>query len=218
MYYTGLFLVLSTKATNIHNVKNNKQTKKLYFSIKSTVCVTSTHTHTHINSQGWWCSPACGACWIAWGSPSGCWVGLQPGPSAPCSNWAGGSTEAAWTGLWGFPQWSRHICDRAKDSNKLGHVVLTVMVSKSWWGFLHYLALVSATLRRLGSLRKPMPWCSLALTQERMMKSFSLPWKASTLAISTSCTKYEDILGWGVLYFIPTLNTSAWNSLVLCPA
>lgn len=38
-----------------------------------------------------------------------------------------------------------------------------------------YLALVSATLRRLGSLRKPMPWCSLALTQDRMMKSFSLP-------------------------------------------
>lgn len=38
-----------------------------------------------------------------------------------------------------------------------------------------HLALVSATLRRLGSLRKPMPWCSLALTQDRMMKSFSLP-------------------------------------------
>lgn len=38
-----------------------------------------------------------------------------------------------------------------------------------------YLALVSATLRRLGSLRKPIPWCSLALTQDRMMKSFSLP-------------------------------------------
>lgn len=52
---------------------------------------------------------------------------------------------------------------------------------------LPYLALVRATLRRRGSFRKPMPWCSLALTQDRIMKSFSLPWKASTLAISTSC-------------------------------
>lgn len=49
-----------------------------------------------------------------------------------------------------------------------------------------YLALVRATLRRLGSFRNPIPWCSLARTQERMMKSFSRPWKASTLAISTS--------------------------------
>lgn len=32
-----------------------------------------------------------------------------------------------------------------------------------------------------------MPWCSLARTQDRMMKSFSRPWNASTLAISTSC-------------------------------
>lgn len=48
-----------------------------------------------------------------------------------------------------------------------------------------HLALVSATLRRRGSFRKPMPWCSFARTQDRMMKSFSLPWKASTLAIST---------------------------------
>lgn len=54
-----------------------------------------------------------------------------------------------------------------------------------------HLALVSATLRRRGSLRKPMPWCSLALTHDRMMKSFSRPWKASTLAISTSFTKTE---------------------------
>jgi len=49
-----------------------------------------------------------------------------------------------------------------------------------------YLARVSATLRRRGSLRKPMPWCSLARTQDRMIRSFSRPWKASTLAISTS--------------------------------
>ncbi|TNN77048.1 hypothetical protein EYF80_012686 [Liparis tanakae] len=56
-----------------------------------------------------------------------------------------------------------------------------------------YLALVSATLRRLGSLRKPMPWCSLALTQDRMMKSFSRPWKASTLAISTSYRKKSNM-------------------------
>lgn len=49
-----------------------------------------------------------------------------------------------------------------------------------------HLALVSATLRRRGSLRKPMPWCSLALTHDNMMKSFSRPWNASTLAISTS--------------------------------
>lgn len=48
-----------------------------------------------------------------------------------------------------------------------------------------YLALVSATLRRRGSFRKPMPWCSLARTHDRMIKSFSRPWKASTLAIST---------------------------------
>ena len=49
-----------------------------------------------------------------------------------------------------------------------------------------YLARVRATLRRRASFRNPMPWCSLALTQERMMKSFSLPWKASTLATSSS--------------------------------
>ena len=48
------------------------------------------------------------------------------------------------------------------------------------------LYLVSATLRRLGSLRNPMPWCSLALTQDMMMKSFSRPWKASTDATSIS--------------------------------
>lgn len=51
---------------------------------------------------------------------------------------------------------------------------------------LPYLALVRATLRRLGSFRNPIPWCSLALTQDRIIKSFSRPWKASTLAISTS--------------------------------
>lgn len=50
-----------------------------------------------------------------------------------------------------------------------------------------HLALVRATFSRRGSFRNPMPWCSLALTQERMMKSFSRPWNASTLAISTSC-------------------------------
>ena len=49
-----------------------------------------------------------------------------------------------------------------------------------------YRALVKATLSRLGSFKNPMPWCSLARTQERMIKSFSRPWNASTLAISTS--------------------------------
>lgn len=49
-----------------------------------------------------------------------------------------------------------------------------------------YFARVKATFRRLGSFRKPIPWCSLERTQERMMKSFSLPWKASTLATSIS--------------------------------
>lgn len=59
-----------------------------------------------------------------------------------------------------------------------------------WWtDGVFYLALVSATLRRRGSFRKPMPWCSLARTHDRMMKSFSLPWKASTLAISTCWNK-----------------------------
>ena len=48
------------------------------------------------------------------------------------------------------------------------------------------LARVRATLRRRGSLRKPIPWCSLARTQLRMMKSFSRPWNASTLATSSS--------------------------------
>ena len=48
-----------------------------------------------------------------------------------------------------------------------------------------YLARVRATLRRRASFRNPMPWCLLALTQERM-KSFSLPWKTSTLATSSS--------------------------------
>lgn len=55
----------------------------------------------------------------------------------------------------------------------------------------HYLALVRATFSLRGSLRKPMPWCSLALTQDRIMKSFSRPWKASTLAISTSFSRRD---------------------------
>ena len=50
-----------------------------------------------------------------------------------------------------------------------------------------HFARVRATLSRRGSLRNPMPWCSLERTQERMMKSFSRPWKASTLATSSSC-------------------------------
>ena len=48
------------------------------------------------------------------------------------------------------------------------------------------LARVIATLRRLGSFRKPIPVFSLLLTHERMMKSFSRPWNASTDATSTS--------------------------------
>ena len=73
-------------------------------------------------------------------------------------------------------KWPRSLCHRACLASTLG---LPMMITPC-------LALVKATLRRLGSLRKPMPWCSLALTQERMMKSFSLPWKASTLATSNS--------------------------------
>lgn len=61
---------------------------------------------------------------------------------------------------------------------------------------LPYLALVRATLSRLGSFKNPMPWCSLARTQERMMKSFSRPWNASTLAISTSYKKRMVITSW----------------------
>ena len=68
-------------------------------------------------------------------------------------------------------QFTRHTLDRT-----LG--LPTMMIP--------YLALVRATLRRLGSFRNPIPWCSLALTHERIMKSFSLPWKASTLATSIS--------------------------------
>lgn len=49
-----------------------------------------------------------------------------------------------------------------------------------------YLALVRATLSLLGSLRKPMPEASLDLTQEKRIKSFSLPWKLSTDATSIS--------------------------------
>mmetsp|Transcript_35460 Transcript_35460/g.99909 ORF Transcript_35460/g.99909 Transcript_35460/m.99909 type:complete len:237 (-) Transcript_35460:2142-2852(-) len=49
-----------------------------------------------------------------------------------------------------------------------------------------YLARVRATFRRRGSLRKPMPLCSLDRTHDRMMKSFSRPWKESTEATSTS--------------------------------
>ena len=58
-----------------------------------------------------------------------------------------------------------------------------------------YLARVRATLRRRASFRNPIPWCSLALTQERMMKSFSLPWNASTLATSISCVGREGATG-----------------------
>ena len=39
----------------------------------------------------------------------------------------------------------------------------------------NYLALVSATLSRLGSAKNPMPWFSLDRTQEMMMMSFSRP-------------------------------------------
>ena len=52
-----------------------------------------------------------------------------------------------------------------------------------------YFALVRATFRRRASFRNPIPWCSLALTHERMMKSFSRPWNASTLATSISCNR-----------------------------
>lgn len=49
-----------------------------------------------------------------------------------------------------------------------------------------YLALVRATFSLLGSLRKPMPEASLLLTQDKRMKSFSLPQKLSTEATSIS--------------------------------
>lgn len=42
------------------------------------------------------------------------------------------------------------------------------------------------TFSLLGSDRKPMPWNSLDRTHEKMIKSFSLPWNASTLDTSTS--------------------------------
>ena len=38
--------------------------------------------------------------------------------------------------------------------------------------------------KRLGSDKKPMPWVSLERTHETRIKSFSLPWKASTEATS----------------------------------
>ena len=49
-----------------------------------------------------------------------------------------------------------------------------------------YRARVSATFNRRGSLKNPMPWCSLDRTHDRMMKSFSRPWKESTDATSIS--------------------------------
>ena len=49
-----------------------------------------------------------------------------------------------------------------------------------------YLERVNATLRRRGSLRNPIPWCSLERTHDIIIKSFSLPWNASTLATSIS--------------------------------
>lgn len=67
----------------------------------------------------------------------------------------------------------------------IGRVFLLVEGGWEQWA-VAYLALVRATLRRRGSFKNPIPWCSLARTQDRMMKSFSRPWKASTLAISTS--------------------------------
>ena len=67
-----------------------------------------------------------------------------------------------------------------------------------------YLARVRATFRRRGSFRKPMPWCSLERTQDRMMKSFSRPWKASTLATSISCQNHSN-----------SVFTFLWKSTVL---
>ena len=57
-----------------------------------------------------------------------------------------------------------------------------------------YLALVSATFSLLGSAKNPIPWCSLDLTQEMMMISFSLPWKASTEAISTAWYNWKKMV------------------------
>ena len=70
------------------------------------------------------------------------------------------------------------------------------------------LALVRATLSLRGSLRNPMPWCSLALTQDNTMKSFSRPWNASTLAISISCNHYRPVQCTGAvdLYLLHTLQ------------
>ena len=52
-------------------------------------------------------------------------------------------------------------------------------------------ARVNATFNRLGSFRNPTPWCSLDLTQDNTMKSFSRPWNASTLATSISCNTHH---------------------------
>ena len=70
------------------------------------------------------------------------------------------------------------------------------------------LARVRATFSRRGSLRKPIPWCSLDLTQLSMMKSFSLPWKASTLATSSSYKGHKicDIQKYVTLYLVELLG------------
>lgn len=52
-----------------------------------------------------------------------------------------------------------------------------------------YLARVRATFNRRGSFRNPIPWCSFERTQDIIIKSFSRPWKASTLATSMSYNK-----------------------------
>lgn len=185
---------------------------------------------TQSYSQGWWCWPVCGACWTAWGSPSGCLGGPPRGPFAPCSCSAGCSTVAAWRAPWGCPQWSHHTFRHKITDEGVGcslhkshcvkccvwwqsgcsySLIVKIKINLTQESFksetpvrlsrassVHcdyfnssYLALVSATLRRRGSFRKPIPWCSLARTQDRIMKSFSLPWKASTLAISTCCNE-----------------------------
>ena len=62
-------------------------------------------------------------------------------------------------------------------------------------------ARVRATFSRRGSLRNPMPWCSLARTHDSTMKSFSRPWNASTLATSISCKQQTHHCRALCLYF-----------------
>jgi len=74
------------------------------------------------------------------------------------------------------------------------------------------LALVRATFKRLGSLRNPTPWCSLDLTHDNTMKSFSRPWKASTLATSISCITISHTMSTPQHFLYNNISTSNNNN------